>query len=88
MSFKDEFITHLTLKNYHDLSRIAEFSEREKIADCYDNIVVMLNNANISQRDVINMLKNLTLNIINQSNEDYIKFQEDINKQKFQRDLK
>lgn len=88
MSFKEKFITHLTLKNYHDLRQISEFSEHEKIADCYDNIVVMLNNANISQRDVINMLKNLTLNTIGQSNEDYLKFQEYLNKRKFQRDLK
>ena len=51
-------------------------------------MVRMLNEALISQRDVINLLKNLTLNTIGQSNEDYLNYQENMNKRKMQRDLK
>ena len=88
MSFKDDLITELTLRNYHDLKRIAIFSDQDKVADCYDKMVVYLNNALLSQRDVINLLKNLTLNTIGQSNEDYLAYQEHMNKQKFQREMK
>ena len=88
MSFKDDMITQLTLRNYHDINNITVFSDQIKIAECYDKIILMLNEANITQRDVINLLKNLTLNTIGQSNEDYLAYKEKINKKKFQRDLK
>ena len=88
MSFKDDMITQLTLKNYHDINNITEFSEHDKVGICYDKIIKMLNSANITQRDVINLLKNLTLNTIGQSNEDYLTYKENINKKQFQRDLK
>ena len=88
MSFKDDMITQLTLRNYHDIDNITEFGNHDKVGDCYDKIINMLNNANITQRDVINLLKNLTLNTIGQSNEDYLEYRENINKKQFQRDLK
>ena len=88
MSFKDDMITQLTLRNYHDINNITVFKDQIKIAKCYDKIIRMLNEADITQRDVINLLKNLTLNTIGQSNEDYIKYQEDKNRKQMQRDLK
>ena len=88
MSFKEDIITELTLRNYHDLNKIAEFSDQVKVADCYDKMVVYLNKAVISQRDVINLLKNLTLNTIGQSNEDYIEYREKNQKRKFQKEMK
>ena len=88
MSFKDNVITELTLRNYHDLSKIQLFTKKDEVADCYDKMIKMLNEAVLSQRDVINLLKNLTLNTIGQSNEDYLNYQENMNKRKMQRDLK
>jgi len=88
MSYKNDVITRLTLKNYHDLSQIQVFTNQDKVADCYDIMIKTLNQAVLSQRDVINLLKNLTLNTIGQSNEDYIAYQEKQNLKKFQDELK
>ncbi len=88
MSFKQNVINDLTLSAYHNLNNISNIREIEKTTKVYLDIIKSLNKAKLTQNDVMNLLKHLTLNIIAQCNTHYIEDKEKQNKKQFQTDLK
>ncbi len=88
MSFKQNIIDSLTMNIYHDLKHITIIHEVKKVTKTYKEIVTLLNEAKLSQNDVMNLLKHVTLNVISQCNQHYINDQEKINKKQFQADFR
>ena len=88
MNIKDQAITELTLKQYADLTDLDKFRETDKVMECYDKIVDIINESNLYQADVISMVKRIAINTISQCNEEFVDYIEKIDKEQFQRENK
>lgn len=88
IDLKQNVIDTLTMNIYHNLEHITVIHEIEKTTKTYRKLIDVLNEAKLTQNDVMNVMKHLTLNVISQCNTHFLNNQEKINKKQFQHDLK
>ena len=87
--YEKEVNTRITLSEYHDLSHISDFNEEKEVNKLGHEITDLLNKyIDLTGIDKIQLMKNITLQLIDQGVRDYLLYKKDIEIKKMQEDNK
>jgi len=87
--YEKEVNTRITLTEYHDLSRISEFIDFDSCSKLGHELTDVLNKyTEITGMDKIAIMKNVTLQLIDQGVKNYLDYKKDIETKKMQSEFK
>jgi len=87
--YEKEVNTRITLTEYHDLSHISDFNEEQEVNKLGHELTDVLNKyQDLTGIDKIQLMKNITLQLIDQGVRDYLLYKKDIEIKKMQEENK
>ena len=87
--YEKEVNTRITLTEYHDLSRISEFMDFDQVSKLGHELTDVLNKyTEITGMDKISIMKNVTLQLIDQGVKNYLDYKKETEIKKMQDDFK
>ena len=88
MSLKGDKINELCMRLYTDVEDIYEVEDPKLCQEIANKVYKLINESHMNHEDCIKLLKNMTINAIDQSVSGYFEYLEKESKDKFKEDMK